>query len=399
MTDAKANILLVDDHAENLLALETVLADLDQNLVKAHSSAEALRCVLNRDFAVILLDVQMPEMDGFEAATLIRTRERSQHTPIIFLTAIGKTDPDVFRGYSVGAVDYLFKPFIPEILKSKVVVFVELFKMRERVRRQAEQLSMFNLKLEQEIAERQRAEAVIQRHSSELQAANKELEAFSYSVSHDLRAPLRHINGFAELLQKESASRLDDKGTRYLKMIVDSAKHMGRLIDDLLAFSRIGRTELRMAPVKLDHVVKEALQDLQPDIDKRHIAWTVHALPEVLGDHALLRQVFVNLISNAVKYSATRDMAAIEIGSLQDASGGEAIMFVRDNGVGFDMQYAHKLFGVFQRLHGSKEFEGTGIGLANVRQIIARHGGRTWAEGTPDKGAVFFVSLPRRSTP
>lgn len=387
-----AHILLVDDRRENLLALEAVLAELGQPLVTAESSKEALRLVLNQDFAVILLDVQMPDIDGFEAAALIRDRERSRHIPIIFLTALGTTALEVSRGYSLGAVDYLFKPVVPDILKAKVSAFVELHLMRMRLREQAAQLTAVNRQLEEEIAKHKAAEAEVRLRSAQLEAVNGELEAFSYSVSHDLRAPIRHLDGFAALLRQHAGPALDGKGARYLQIISDSAKQMGTLVDNLLNFSRIARVEMRKTAVDLSALVKEALQELGPDLAGREIAWTIGELPTVQADAALLKQVLINLIGNAVKYTGRRPLGRIEIGHYAGAD--EVVVFVRDNGAGFDMRYLDKLFRVFQRLHHGSEFEGTGIGLANVRRIIQRHGGRIWAEGKVEEGATFYFALP-----
>lgn len=245
-----------------------------------------------------------------------------------------------------------------------------------------------------DVTERKRTEEQIKKSNEQLEVANKELEAFSYSVSHDLRAPLRHIDGFSSLLQKHAAA-LDEKGRRHLATISDSAKQMGRLIDDLLLFSRTGRAELHMTPVNLANLVKEVQQALKPDTPGREVTWTIGTLPEVHGDPSMLRQVLANLIGNAVKYTSKRENARIEVGCENaNSSDKEVVIYVKDNGAGFDQQYAHKLFGVFQRLHSAGEFEGTGIGLANVRRIIQRHGGRTWAEGTVNEGATFYFSLP-----
>jgi len=248
-----------------------------------------------------------------------------------------------------------------------------------------------------DITARRRVAAELRRQGELLQAANKELEAFSYSVSHDLRAPLRHIDGYAALLLKAAGESLNDKAGRYLQTISNSAKQMGQLIDDLLVFSRMGRQEMLHSTVNLNQLIKTVIHDLRLDLQGKTISWTIGVLPEVPGDPAMLRQVFTNLISNAVKFTATRPEPRIEIGAMQQTPG-EITLYVRDNGVGFDMRYVNKLFGVFQRLHRNDEFEGTGIGLANVRRIIHRHGGRTWAEGALDHGATFYVSLPMKRT-
>jgi PAS domain S-box-containing protein len=230
--------------------------------------------------------------------------------------------------------------------------------------------------------------------SKELEGTNKELEAFAYSVSHDLRAPLRHMAGYAELLQKRVVSLMDEKSHRYLAMILESAKRMGNLIDDLLAFSRIGRVETQKTQVNLEQLVKEAVSEVNQEASGRDIVWKIGALPVCYGDRSMLRLVFINLLSNAVKFTRPRQRAEIEIGC-SDGNGGEVEVFVKDNGAGFDMKYASKLFGVFQRLHQTESFEGTGIGLATVQRIIHRHGGYVRAEGAVDQGAAFYFSVPR----
>jgi PAS domain S-box-containing protein len=270
---------------------------------------------------------------------------------------------------------------------------------RWSLRRNAQGNAVAILETNNDVTDRNRREheiralnAELGKRASELESINKELEAFSYSVSHDLRAPLRHMVGFTELLKKHGAALLDDKSRRYVTIILESAKRMGNLIDDLLAFSRIGRAETHKSTLSLQRLVEEALAEVGQDTGGRHIVWRVGTLPTWYGDRSMLRLAIVNLVSNAVKFTRTRPQAEIEIACM-DQKQDQVVVFIRDNGVGFDMKYVDKLFGVFQRLHTPEAFEGTGIGLATVQRIVHRHGGRVWAEGLLDKGATFFFSL------
>jgi len=254
------------------------------------------------------------------------------------------------------------------------------------------------IKIEEELKETAdelaKSNTDLQYHINQVEIANKELESFSYSVSHDLRAPLRHIGGYVELLQKNSSPVLDEKSLRYLNTISESAKRMGLLIDDLLTFSRIGRVDMQKTVFALEPAVEEVLKDLEPEMKGREITWGIGPLPDIYGDRFLIKLVFQNLVSNAIKFTMPRAQARIEIGTTSGRED-ETVLFVRDNGVGFNMKYADKLFGVFQRLHAAGEFEGTGIGLANVQRIIHRHGGKTWADGLVGGGATFYVSIPK----
>jgi light-regulated signal transduction histidine kinase (bacteriophytochrome) len=329
---------------------------------------------------VILSDHGLPNFDGFTALAI--ARERCPQTPFIFVTgAMGEEVAiDSLRS---GASDYVLKTRISNLVPAVKRALRRAEQRKEpRLADTEEDIRRLNSELEQRLQER----------TVELQMAYQEMDAFSYSISHDLRAPLIHIAGFAEMLKSELGPKLDEKSRRHLQTIAQSAESMGRMITDLLTFTRIGRADLHKVRFKLSDTIQEVRRDLQAQTHERNVTWIMSDLPEVHADPFMLRQALYHLLANALKFTRCRDEARIEV-TARDG-GQEQIFSVRDNGVGFDMRHASRLFGVFQRLHSSADFEGTGIGLANVRRIIDRHGGRTWAEGDVNAGATFHFSLP-----
>jgi PAS domain S-box-containing protein len=486
------NILIVDDKVTNIYALEQMLGQPGRNLISATNGNEALKVALNQEIDLILLDVQMPDMDGFEVAQILKSHKRTSETPIIFVTAELKEHKFVMKGFEEGAIDYLYKPLNPDITEAKVSVLLQLHRQQRELMEKNQALenyallinnsadliciinsgtflfeevndavyallgytvpemkgsSLFDYLSEEgkakvqelagkfqssfsfeilmftkngehryfswnivhkhnlwfangrDITRQKKADFEIkqlninlERNIAQLQLTNKELESFSYSVSHDLRAPLRSINGYAQMIQDDHAQAFNDEAKRMFNVIRKNAKKMGMLIDDLLAFSRMGRKEITRVPVNFNKLVEPVIADLKQTAPAGTNI-TVQKLPEMQGDPALLSQVYMNLISNAIKYSAKKAHPAIEIGAEEKED--EFVFYVKDNGAGFDMQYAHKLFGVFQRLHSSEEFEGTGVGLAIVQRIVVKHGGKVWAEGKVGEGAAFYFSLPK----
>lgn len=363
-SEDRLKILMVDDKPENLLVLERLLKDLPLDLYKARSGNEALKLTLHHEFALALLDIQMPEMDGYELAELMRQEEKTARIPFIFISAIYTDSINVFEGYEKGAFSYITKPFEPQVLLSKVRFFIDQYNQEKELKLRTE----------------------------ELQQINEELESFSYTVSHDLRAPLRAIDGFSKVLAKKTAGKLDADQTRYLDVIIENVGKMSTLIDDLLDFSRMGRLKKRESLVDMDQLVNEVFEDLTQSYDKNRFRLTLHPLPKLRGDREMMKHVMANLLGNAIKFSSERDQIVIEVGAEKGAE--TSIYYIRDNGAGFDMEYADKLFGMFQRLHSDDEFEGTGVGLAIVQRIIKRHKGKVWAQSEQGKGATFFFSVP-----
>lgn len=383
------NILLVDDDPANLLALQAILEPLGQRLVKAHSGTEALRCLLDQDFAVILLDVRMPDMNGFEAAAMIRSRPRSRHTPIIFLTGSEKSNDAMFEGYSAGAVDYLMKPAAPAVLRSKVEVFIELAVMRLSLEKQVREREAAARELE-------RLNGLLAQGNQELAAANRELDAFCAAVSHDLRTPLSQMMGFAQLLEMTAAHKLEPTEQQYLQRVLGVGQTMNDMVSDFLAFARLGSVPLQRAAVDMNTLVRDVAQQ-QSDIavrahGSRRIEWDIGELPDVMGDEHMLHHAWTNLTSNALKYSRDSDPTLITIRGRVEQS--EHLYAITDNGVGFDAEQSHRLFASFSRLHTQSTFEGIGIGLSSVKRIVLKHGGRVWAHSTPGQGATFHVALP-----
>lgn len=387
-------ILLVDDRQENLLALETILENGTYKFIKANSGRNALECLLDeQDFYLIIMDVVMPGMDGFETASLIYSRKKLQHIPIIFLTAMD-IEENIYRGYKTGAVDYIRKPFIPDILRVKVEAFIDLTIKNRKLLIQEEKLKQINKSLEKEIQERKLSEQKVRSLNKDLEQKLLELQsldAFAYSVSHDLMSPVNNINGLASLSLSKFGKELNPDLKKMFSMILDSSQKMADLIKSLLLFSRETNAELNKAELDMNSIVQNVIAEIGTYKNIDHFDIQIDDLPIVYGDNSMIKQVWVNFISNAIKYSQKTDNPQIKVGALTD--NGSITYYVKDNGAGFNMKNYDKLFGVFQRLHNAKDFEGTGVGLSIVKRIIERHGGKVWAESEPNRGAAFYFSL------
>jgi PAS domain S-box-containing protein len=488
-----ATILIIDDKEANIFALEQLLEKNGRLFLHAADGSGGLKIALKKPVDLIILDVQMPGMDGFEVAQILKSNKKTRDIPIIFASAEKKEHRSIMKGFEEGAVDYLFKPLDPEITKAKVSVLLQIQKQKRELvdknlsleksallintsadiigiidlvtlrfeevnqaftallgysheeaiekpisfflcdqdkaivshlaQQPDEHLSFETLVYtkenqerslqwrvvsrnkkwfvnvrdctQQKIAERQikQLNSELQQNLVELKATNKEMESFSYSVSHDLRAPLRALDGYSQILETNHQDKLDADAQRLLGVIRRNASRMGKLIDDLLEFSKFGRKELQKSEIDTQKLVEDIVRDLTDQVKHQAII-QIHSLPPVYADHSLLTQVWINLISNAIKYSSKKEKPSIEIGS--GKLNEENYFYIKDNGTGFNMDYAHKLFGVFQRLHKSSDFEGTGVGLAIVERILTRHHGRIWAESKPGEGATFYFCLPEK---
>jgi signal transduction histidine kinase len=413
------NILIIDDIPVNRRLLRATLEAEGHSVSEAADGLEGLQALQGESVDAVISDVLMPTMDGFRFCHEIRKNSELRELPLILYTSTYNSPTDRQLAESVGADAYILKPAPAatlleaiqsaqrrdrtstpaaapamepaEVLERYNAVLVRKLESRNTDLQEAlgslheahDQILELNRNLETRVAQRTAA----------LDAANRELEAFSFSVSHDLRAPLRHISGFADLLLATETNMTDD-GRELSRRIVDATRRMHELIEALLEFARVGRAPLQLVDIALEQVVSEALEAVAPETRGRNIEWVRSPLPIVRGDATLLRQVLVNLLSNAIKYSRTRNPAVIEIGQ-RAGRADEVVTFVKDNGVGFDPKCAGELFGVFKRLHGADAFEGTGIGLANAHRIITRHGGSIWADAAVDGGATFYFSLLR----
>jgi two-component system sensor histidine kinase/response regulator len=371
---SKVNVLVVDDDATKRFALRTILSPLDEHVIEASSGADALRQLLRNEFAVVLLDVRMPIMDGFETAQLIRQRPRSELTPIIFVTALDQAETDMGRGYNLGAVDFIFAPVVPAILRAKVTVFADLYRAQQELRRYRTQL-----------------ESLVEERTIALTSINRELEAFSYSVSHYLRAPLVSFDDMSQRLLEDYGSELDDKAKEYVERMRQASRRMTSVFDGLQMLFRLTGGEIKRQQIDITGLARQIVEDLQAADPTRKV--TVEIAPEITasGDQHLVGILLANLINNAWKFTSQKDAPTITVGC--EIVDGESRIFVKDNGAGFDMIDSHRLFGAFQRLHSQSDFPGGGIGLATARRIVNRHGGRIWAEGAVGEGATFYVVL------
>ncbi|MBI1861529.1 MAG: response regulator [Deltaproteobacteria bacterium] len=380
----KPNILIVDDKPENVLALEGLLREEDANIITANSGNEALALLLDKEVAVTLMDVQMPEMDGFETVSLIRQNRKTGHIPIIFVTAINKEEKYVSQGYELGAVDYLFKPLQPSVVRSKVRAFLELYRQKEELGQKTVELEKLNSALFQ-------VNAKLEVSLRELRVLNHDLEQFTSVASHDLKAPLRTISMYLSLIENKYRGNLDADVGEYLRFAVTGSNRLSSLINDLLLYAKAGNRQMKCEDVDVNSILSNVLQDLKASLEEAQGRVEKTELPIITGDPTQLSQCFQNLIQNAIKYRGSK-RPVIGVGAT--LSGNEWRFYVSDNGPGIPKDSYEKIFQLFHRLHSCEEVDGSGIGLAICRRVAERHGGRIWVESKPGKGSTFFFTIP-----
>ena len=397
-------ILVVDDREDNLFSIETLLEKDNYTVVKANSGRAALKILLNQhDFSLILMDVQMPDLNGFETASIIYERDKLKEIPIIFITAHNQEEEYIFKGYRMGGVDYIYKPINSELLRAKVSVFVELYRKNHQLVVHEKKLLNANKSLQKEIEERKISEEKIKllnkrliANNAHLVAINEELDRFAYVASHDLQEPLRKIMVFSDKILMKPAN--ENEVEKYLKKIVGSSQRMQSLINDLLQFSRQTVHSDNFVNTDLNELVKEAIPELEIEIEKSHASIHIDDLPVICAIPALIRQLFYNLISNAIKFRKKDEAPAITISAEKIKNTNNANYYrisVSDNGIGFDPAYGEDLFVIFKRLHSYHEYKGSGVGLSICKKIVDKHNGFIRAIGKPGEGSTFVIELPQ----
>ncbi len=392
-------ILLVDDRPNNLLALKDILEDIGADLLLAYSGNEALTLVTQHELALVLLDVQMPGMDGIEVATLMRQVDTTKHIPIIFVTAYGHSAEMAFKGYEVGAVDYLHKPIASEVLRSKVQVFLELYLQKYVLKQALSDLEGSQADLKQRSDELERSHADLKRRSEELGRSNADLKAFASVASHELQEPLRKIQIFGDYVKRESFTQMSEKGQEYLERMQKSSLRMQSLIKNILSLSRINTQGDPFESVNLNRVMTDIVDNVGGGLDEGQVRIEVGDVPIIEADPIQMQQLFQNLIGNAIKFKHDDRPLVIRVTITQECSpDGLCQIVVEDNGIGFSPEHHERIFGMFKRLHGNKVYDGTGIGLALCQKIVERHGGTISATGQDGEGATFVLRLPIHQT-
>jgi signal transduction histidine kinase len=407
-------ILVVDDREDNLFAIETILEKDNYTIVKANSGRAALKILLQQhDFSLILMDVQMPGLSGFETASIIYERDKLRDIPIIFITAQNYDETYVFKGYKMGAVDYIYKPLNPDLLRAKIGVFVELYRKNQQLLLNQEELISTNLSLQKEIEERKTSEEKIRslneqmtRNNEHLQIVNEDLDRFAYVASHDLQEPLRKIMVFTDKILAKKNS--DEETGKYFQKIVDSSRRMQSLINDLLSFSKQSVSASDFKQVDLNSLINEVISELEIEIERTGAEFKIQSFPVICAVPGLIRQVFYNLINNALKFHKPSVRPVIKLSAEQVKGKDDRFpaldltdnkyykLMISDNGIGFDPKYAEEIFIVFKRLHSYHEFQGTGVGLSICKKIVENHNGFIIAESQVDEGSTFTIVLPEQ---